>query len=181
MILLGGLEYSNALTQWLAYAPVDPTGNLGAAWHIYSNNACVADTCWDMAPEMVAATVPLVATEIGESDCMGGFITQVMNWLDGQHVGLPRLVMERVRHLRSGDQDHGWKSLVADLELQHRRPQQRLRQHVLPARHRVVAGLSRRPICASAPPSHGAAAASAAPASAGVEQAPPRPCSVTVT
>ena len=87
VILLGGLEYSNALTQWLAYAPVDPTGNLGAAWHIYANNACVADTCWDMAPETVAATVPLVATEIGESDCMGDFITQVMTWLDGQNVG----------------------------------------------------------------------------------------------
>jgi endoglucanase len=87
VILLGGLEYSNALTQWLAYAPLDPTGNLGAAWHIYSNNACVADTCWDMAPEMVAATVPLVATEIGESDCLGGFITQVMTWLDSQNVG----------------------------------------------------------------------------------------------
>ncbi len=87
VILLGGLEYSNALTEWLAYAPVDPTGNFGAAWHIYSNNACVADTCWNMAPETIAATVPLVATEIGESDCMGGFITQVMSWLDSQHVG----------------------------------------------------------------------------------------------
>jgi endoglucanase len=87
VILLGGLEYSNALTQWLAYAPVDPTGNLGAAWHIYSNNACAADTCWDMAPETVAASVPVVATEIGESDCAGTFITQVMTWLDGQNIG----------------------------------------------------------------------------------------------
>lgn len=87
VILLGGLEYSNALTQWLAYAPVDPAGNLGAAWHIYSNNACAADTCWDMAPETVAASVPVVATEIGESDCAGAFITQVMTWLDGQNIG----------------------------------------------------------------------------------------------
>jgi hypothetical protein len=87
VILLGGLEYSNALTQWLAYAPTDPTGNLGAAWHIYSFNACAADTCWDMAPEGVAAAVPLVATEIGESDCQGAFMTQVMTWLDGQNVG----------------------------------------------------------------------------------------------
>jgi hypothetical protein len=87
VILLGGLEYSNALTQWLAYAPVDPTGNLGAAWHIYSNNACAADTCWDMAPETVAASVPVLATEIGESDCAGTFITQVMTWLDGQNIG----------------------------------------------------------------------------------------------
>jgi endoglucanase len=87
VILLGGLEYSNALTQWLAYAPVDPAGNLGAAWHIYSNNACKSDTCWDTAPETVAASVPVVATEIGESDCEGTFITQVMTWLDGQNIG----------------------------------------------------------------------------------------------
>ena len=87
VILLGGLEYSNALTQWLAYAPTDPAGNLGAAWHIYANNPCVADTCWDMAPETVAVAVPLVATEIGESDCQGTFVTQVMSWLDSQNVG----------------------------------------------------------------------------------------------
>jgi hypothetical protein len=87
IILLGGLEYSNALTQWLVYAPVDPTGNLGAAWHIYSNNACAADTCWDMAPQTVAASVPVLATEIGESDCAGTFITQVMTWLDSQNIG----------------------------------------------------------------------------------------------
>lgn len=87
VIVLGGLEYSNALTQWLAYAPVDPAGNLGAAWHIYSNNACKSDTCWDMAPEAVAAAYPVVATEIGESDCGGTFITQVMTWLDSQNIG----------------------------------------------------------------------------------------------
>jgi endoglucanase len=82
LILLGGLEYSNALSQWLAYAPVD--SNLGAAWHVYSNNACMAESCYDMSPAMVAAAVPLVATEIGESDCAGTFITPLMAWLD-QH------------------------------------------------------------------------------------------------
>jgi hypothetical protein len=40
-----------------------------------------------MAPETVAASVPVVATEIGESDCQGTFITQVMTWLDSQNIG----------------------------------------------------------------------------------------------
>jgi hypothetical protein len=83
VILLGGLQFSNALTQWLAYAPNDPMKNLGAAWHLYNFNACVAADCWDAAPAGVAAAVPIVATEIGENDCMGGsFLTPLMAWLD---------------------------------------------------------------------------------------------------
>src|SRR6185369_13031246 len=31
IILLGGIQYSNALTQWLAYKPTDPLNQLGAA------------------------------------------------------------------------------------------------------------------------------------------------------
>jgi hypothetical protein len=87
VILLGGVQYSNALTQWLAYKPNDPLGQLGAAWHLYNFNACVSATCWDMQPAAVVAAVPLVATEIGENDCMGGFITPLMQWLDGHGAG----------------------------------------------------------------------------------------------
>jgi hypothetical protein len=87
VVLLGGIQYSNALAQWLAYEPVDPTGNLGAAWHLYNFNACVSADCWDGAPAAVAAAVPLVATEIGEDDCLGGFITPLMDWLDGHGTG----------------------------------------------------------------------------------------------
>ena len=87
VILLGGIQYSNALTQWLAHKPNDPLGQLGAAWHLYNFNACVAATCWDMAPAAVAAAVPLVATEIGENDCLGVFIGPLMQWLDGHGAG----------------------------------------------------------------------------------------------
>jgi hypothetical protein len=87
VILLGGLQYSNALTQWLAYKPNDPLAQLGAAWHLYNFNACVSATCWDAAPAAVAAAVPLVATEIGENDCMGAFISPLMQWLDDHGAG----------------------------------------------------------------------------------------------
>jgi endoglucanase len=80
LILVGGLEYSNDLSQWLTYAPVD--SNMGAAWHVYNFNACNSATCWDGAPAGVAAMFPLVATEIGERDCMGIFIGPLMTWLD---------------------------------------------------------------------------------------------------
>jgi hypothetical protein len=87
VILLGGVQYSNALTQWLAHAPNDPLGQLGAAWHLYQFNACVSATCWDAAPAAVAAAVPLVATEIGEDDCMGVFVSPLMQWLDAHGAG----------------------------------------------------------------------------------------------
>ena len=87
VILLGGIQYSNALTQWLAHKPTDPLGQLGAAWHLYNFNACVSAACWDVAPAAVAAAVPLVATEIGQDDCMGGFITPLMQWLDAHGAG----------------------------------------------------------------------------------------------
>jgi len=87
IILLGGIQYSNALTQWLAYKPNDPLGQLGAAWHLYNFNACVSATCWDVAPAAVVAAVPLVATEIGQNDCMGSFVTPLMDWLDTHRAG----------------------------------------------------------------------------------------------
>ncbi len=87
VILLGGVRYSSSLSQWLAHEPDDPLGQLAAAWHIYNFNACVDSTCFDGAPTSVAAAVPIVATEIGEDDCSGSFITGVMGWLDAHGEG----------------------------------------------------------------------------------------------
>jgi hypothetical protein len=87
VLLLGGLQYSNALTQWLTYKPVDPTGNLGAAWHVYNFNGCANETCWDAAPTDVAAAVPIVVTEFGQNDCAGTFVGPFMQWLDGHGIG----------------------------------------------------------------------------------------------
>jgi endoglucanase len=87
LIVLGGVQYSNLFTQWLAYQPMDPASNLAASWHVYNFNGCKAASCWDAAPAQVAASVPLVATEIGENDCTGAFITPLMQWLDGKSAG----------------------------------------------------------------------------------------------
>ncbi|MFZ5893941.1 MAG: glycoside hydrolase family 5 protein [Myxococcota bacterium] len=82
LILLGGVKYSNALTQWIAYKPTDPLENLAAAWHVYNYNQCIDATCWDKAPADVAAQFPLVTTEIGQDNCAGEFVTPLMQWLD---------------------------------------------------------------------------------------------------
>jgi hypothetical protein len=87
LILLGGVQYSNALTQWLAYKPNDPMGNIAPALHAYNFNACTAN-CWDTVLSNVVASVPLVATEFGENDCMGAtFETPLLSWLDAHGAG----------------------------------------------------------------------------------------------
>ncbi|HET8846800.1 MAG TPA: cellulase family glycosylhydrolase, partial [Ktedonobacteraceae bacterium] len=46
VLLLGGLAFSNDLTQWLANEPTDPLNNLVASTHIYNFNVCSTVSCW---------------------------------------------------------------------------------------------------------------------------------------
>ncbi|POX46162.1 cellulose-binding protein [Streptomyces sp. Ru71] len=82
VIMLGGLAYSNDLSQWLTYKPTDPAGNLAAAYHVYNFNTCAGESCWDSTLAPVAAQVPLVAGEIGENTCGHSFADRVMKWFD---------------------------------------------------------------------------------------------------
>jgi endoglucanase len=85
VLLLGGVEYSNALSQWVAHKPHDPLNNLAAAWHVYPENACITSDCWDSIEGGVTASYPIVATEVGDDQCDGAFPTSVMSWLDAHH------------------------------------------------------------------------------------------------
>lgn len=82
LVVMGGLAWSNDLSGWLANEPKDPLNNIGATWHVYSFNACTTMSCWTSQVLPVANKVPLIATEVGESDCAGTFDTQVYNWLN---------------------------------------------------------------------------------------------------
>lgn len=82
IIALGGLAWSNDLTQWLAYRPADPLNAEVAAWHVYNFNACNNAACYDRTAGQVAQTTPVIATEIGETDCQSSFVTSLMSWLD---------------------------------------------------------------------------------------------------
>jgi len=46
VIMLGGLNWANDLTQWLRHGPADPDHNLAASWHSYSFNTCNTRSCW---------------------------------------------------------------------------------------------------------------------------------------
>jgi endoglucanase len=86
VVMIGGLAYSNDLTQWLQYKPTDSTGNLMAFAHIYNFNSCSSTSCYDSQLAPVAASVPLALSEIGENDCAHGFVDTLMNWADSHAV-----------------------------------------------------------------------------------------------
>jgi hypothetical protein len=86
-ILLGGVQYANALSQWSARAPIDPMHNLVAAWHVYNFTGCRDAPCFERSILPLTARVPVVATEVGEDDGAAAFSEGVMRWLDGEGLG----------------------------------------------------------------------------------------------
>ncbi len=88
LILLGGVRYANALGGWAASLPDDPRHNLAASWHVYDYSECRDRACYDRTVGAILdAGFPVVAGEIGETDCAGRFVEPLMNWLDGRGQG----------------------------------------------------------------------------------------------
>jgi hypothetical protein len=82
VIMLGGEEFSNDLTSLLANLPTDPMHNLAASWHSYNFNTCSNQSCWTSQIQPVAAQIPVITGEMGENDCAGTYINQLMPFLD---------------------------------------------------------------------------------------------------
>ena len=86
VIMLGGVQYSNALDGWLANEPSDPLGQTVASFHTYNFNSCSSTTCWNNVIAPLARSVPVVTGEFGENDTAGTFMTTWMNWADPQGI-----------------------------------------------------------------------------------------------
>jgi endoglucanase len=84
VLMLGGEEYANDLSDWLEYEPTDPDSNLVASWHSYSGNTCDTQSCWTSEVEPVIESVPVIAGEIGEGDCAGSYIDSLTSWLESE-------------------------------------------------------------------------------------------------
>ena len=84
-ILLGGLDYANDLQGWLANRPNDD--QLVASFHNYQGQRCSSATCWNAEIAPVAAVVPVVTGEFGETDGAATFMTSYMTWADAHDVG----------------------------------------------------------------------------------------------
>jgi endoglucanase len=65
IVIAEGIQYGEAIDQWLKYRPSDPTGNLIASVHVYSFNGCSSLRCYDGAMKMLAARVPVLIGELG--------------------------------------------------------------------------------------------------------------------
>ena len=84
VVMIGGLSYSNDLSQWLSYKPNDPLNQLAASTHIYNFNYCSYGSCWENQLFPVSKQVPLIVGEFGENDCQGGFVNSLSQWFLGQ-------------------------------------------------------------------------------------------------
>ena len=85
VIMLGGVEYSASLSQWIASKPTDPLNSLAASWHVYDFSYCNARTCWDQTAAPLALRFPLVLGELGQTDGGTAFVTSLMDWMDARN------------------------------------------------------------------------------------------------
>ena len=85
-IAVPGINFANDLSQWLAYEPNDPLHQLVAEAHVYGKNNCSSLVCLDNTMAPVAAQVPLIFGETGEtnddSECGTANISSFLPWID---------------------------------------------------------------------------------------------------
>ena len=90
-VTASGIDYANNLSQWLTYRPSDPAGQFMAEAHVYGQNGCSSTACFDRDYAPVAASVPLVFGETGEtfdaSSCASTNTATFMSWADAHGVG----------------------------------------------------------------------------------------------
>ncbi|WP_320671548.1 glycoside hydrolase family 5 protein [Patulibacter defluvii] len=84
-IMLGGLDYANDLRGWLDARPDDD--QLVASFHNYAAQRCSTAACWDAEIAPVAAQVPVVTGEFGETDCRETHDRRYMAWADARGIG----------------------------------------------------------------------------------------------
>jgi hypothetical protein len=85
-ILLGGLRYSNDMSQWLRYAPSD--GQLVAAFHSYDFTQCAEPSCWDSTLAPLASRVPVLTSELGADNPTAGYVSDYLAWADRHNIGV---------------------------------------------------------------------------------------------
>jgi endoglucanase len=86
-IILGGLSYSNDMSGWRHFVPKDPAGQLAVSFHLYdSTGGCITVSCWNARVAPVAATVPIVTGEFGQTDCGTSFVNRYMPWADAHGI-----------------------------------------------------------------------------------------------
>ena len=65
IVIAEGIQYAEAVDQWLGYRPHDPAGNLVASVHVYSFNDCSNLACYNGSMRTVSEHVPMLIGEFG--------------------------------------------------------------------------------------------------------------------
>jgi endoglucanase len=84
-LLLSGIDYANDLRGWLEAAPDDD--QLVASVHIYPSNRCADEACWNAELAPLAAQVPVVMAEFGQSDGGDDHVRRAFTWADANLSG----------------------------------------------------------------------------------------------
>jgi len=78
---------NGGIPTYMSYKPSDPLNSLVASAHIYDFTNCTNQSCWDTYLKPMAAAMPLISGEMGETDCAQSFVNTFMNWLDSVGAG----------------------------------------------------------------------------------------------
>jgi PKD repeat protein len=94
LLMLGGLDWANDLSEWMSNEPTDPAGPglLAASLHAYNWKTCASSVCWDLFySPIIKAGIPFVTGELGENDCNTSysFIDSYFSW--AEPLGVPYL------------------------------------------------------------------------------------------
>jgi hypothetical protein len=85
-LMLGGLSYAHNLDGWFAHEPRDPRHQLIASEHNYG----VLSPCQQACQAAILSTrahAPVVFGELGETDCLHGYVDQMMPFADAHGIG----------------------------------------------------------------------------------------------
>ncbi len=82
-ILLDGINFAQDLSQFLANKPTDPSNAIVAGLHEYDTFGCDTTCMSGKVNPILTAGVPVIIGELGEHDCLHGFIDTIMPWADG--------------------------------------------------------------------------------------------------
>ncbi len=88
VVTLSSDGWGGDIPQWINYRPNDPVHQIAAGWHVY-----YPETWWSDPSRLnqgvgpvLAAGIPIVATEMGEHDCAGGWLNQFLPWADSRGI-----------------------------------------------------------------------------------------------
>lgn len=86
VITLSSDGWGGDIPQWINYRPNDPVRQTAAGWHVYYPETWWSDPSrWSQGvTPVLAAGIPIVATELGEHDCAGGWLNQFLPWADSR-------------------------------------------------------------------------------------------------